>query len=163
MFRTGTISPDWRRRPSVLTRLPLDSWAIEGLRGPEWPDYKVGPLCALQGCSRINVEAHHITRRSFMTGPYCWVRLPDGTTVGNLLPLCWQHHQEVTENRARIVWDEQEHLFWWRDDDGLLRLTQPPTIEAVTGQAEQEARKEANACPTCGQRVRPKFEKPNME
>lgn len=132
---------------------------MEGLRGPEWPDYKVGPICAVQGCSRLTDHAHHIVRRSFMAGPYSWVRLgdSDGTIVGNLMPLCWQHHQQVTENRARVVWDESSHEFYWQGEHESTDLLQPPKIETVReGQVEQKAT--ISSCPTCGQKVRPKFE-----
>lgn len=141
-----------------MTRLPLDSWAIEALRGPEWPDYRVGPLCAVGGCSRLTDHAHHIVRRSFTAGPYSWVKLPDGTAVGNLMPLCWQHHQQVTEDRARIVWDEQQRIFTWKLDDDERALTQPPTIEAVREQDGQSDPPTAS-CPTCGQKVRPKYDR----
>ena len=46
-----------------MTRLPADAYLIEPMRGPEWPAYKVGPLCALDGCSRLTDHAHHIVFR----------------------------------------------------------------------------------------------------
>jgi hypothetical protein len=148
-----------------MTRLPADSWAIDALRGPEWPPYRVGPVCALQGCSSINVQAHHIVRRSFMAGAYDWVKIDGKDIVGNLLPLCWKHHQQVTENRTRIVWDEKEKLFWWRDEEGeLLRLTQPPTIEAVRAKDVQVGHEAEASCPTCHQKLpRPKLERNGTE
>jgi len=145
-----------------LTLLPLDSWVIEPLRGPEWPDYKVGPLCAVQGCSRLTDHAHHIVRRSFTAGPYSWVRLgtSDGLVVGNLLPLCWQHHQEVTENRARVVWDEKGEKFFWQEGEDSIRLLQPPTIETIRDVQDGHSTDSGSAsCPTCGQRIREKVER----
>jgi hypothetical protein len=140
-----------------MTRLPFDSWNIEPLRGPEWPDYKVAPICAVDGCSHFTDHAHHIVRRSFTAGPYSWVRHTEGMTVGNLMPLCWRHHQEVTENRAKVVWDEHSRVFFWeREGEPHVTLAQPPTIEQVRD-APKPDKVQGAQCPSCGQKIRPTY------
>jgi hypothetical protein len=79
----------------------------------------------------------------------------DGRVVGNLIGLCWQHHQQVTENRSRVVWDEHDRIFWWEQDEQITKLTQPPTLEALRSKDGVLATTE---CPTCGQRIREKIE-----
>jgi len=94
-----------------VTLLPADAHTIEPLRGSEWPTYKVPTICALDGCSSLNVERHHIVRRSWTVGPYDWVKI-DGRVTGNIMPLCWKHHREITDNEARIVWEPRTASFY---------------------------------------------------
>lgn len=140
-----------------MTLLPADAYLIEPLRGEEWPPYRVGPVCALQGCSSINVEAHHIVRRSWSIGPYDWVSI-EGNVVGNKIPLCHHHHRMVTENIVRIVWEEESKTFLWSGEDELLRLTQPPMLSVIRESPEKQMRQaQERACPTCGHKPTPKF------
>jgi hypothetical protein len=177
-----------------VTRLPLDAQhEIEPLRGPDFPTYKVAPVCAVHGCSRLTAHAHHIVRRSFTAGPYAWVKLgghdwedhqfadtatcrrcgltvtnverastlyggalPDCSSsfiVGNLMPLCWKHHQQITENRARIVWDEQQHRFFWQQGDQILDVAQPPSLETARSTKPELDSEKRDECPTCHRRM----------
>lgn len=145
-----------------MTKLPAENRDVEGIEySLGFPKYKVGPLCAVPGCSRLADHAHHIWRRSFLTGDYGWVKLWDGTIVQNLCGLCYMHHNLVTENRAQILW--RDGFFAWSPQNGGEYLLDPqPKIWAVTsndpepeehthdGPASQEK------CPTCQQTIRRK-------
>lgn len=101
-----------------MTLLPLDSHDVTGV---DLPRYKVPPTCCAPGCNRLSDHAHHVWRRSFLSGDFAWVKLPDGTITGNLVPLCWRHHNDVTGmiagHKAKIVWNDGGNTistgFWW--------------------------------------------------
>lgn len=99
-----------------MTRLPHENRDVRGLDvsdGPQFINYKVGPLCSVPGCSRLADHSHHIWRRSFVIGDKPWVILWDLTITGNLTALCYRHHQEVTENKAIIRWSGLAYT--WED------------------------------------------------
>lgn len=121
-----------------MTRLPVESREVVGLSGPEYPKYRVGPLCAAPLCSRPVDHVHHLTRRSFLGGDYAWIKLPDGTITGNLSGLDHRCHQEITENKTRIVWNTDSHLYEWVNEAGEIVAPlspQPP----IHGQKNQES------------------------
>jgi hypothetical protein len=97
-----------------MTLLPSDEFGITG-----WPGnlYDVNEICAHPTCSRRSVHAHHMWPRSFIRKNYDWVRLPDGTILGNRIGLCQEHHDMVTGEiggyRARLRWDAG--IMWWDD------------------------------------------------
>ncbi|MCP6726399.1 hypothetical protein NL526_30540, partial [Klebsiella pneumoniae] len=71
--------------------------------------YDVNPICAHPNCNKRSAHAHHMWPRSYLRGqPYDWVRLPDGTILGNRIGLCVEHHEMVTGEiggyRARLSW-----------------------------------------------------------
>ncbi len=157
-----------------MTFLPHENRDVVGLEGPTYPKYKVGPLCcspAHGGCSRIADHSHHIWRRSFLGGDFAWVRLWDGTITGNLCALCYEHHNLITENRARIAYHTRadgEAKFWWVQDVpnvgiAWIQLKTQPPIWTPRGAAIEEARQFVDGmephqhvgpaavekCPTC--------------
>jgi hypothetical protein len=87
-----------------MTLLPSDEFGITG-----WPGnlYDVNELCAHPTCNRHSVHAHHMWPRSFIRKNYDWVKLPDGTILGNRIGLCQEHHDMVTGEiggyRAKLV------------------------------------------------------------
>lgn len=101
-----------------MTRLPNESWNVEACTGDLFPRYKVKPLCAHPDCSRFVDHVHHLVRRSFVGGDVAWVRFGNGDIVGNLVGLCYRHHEQVTVNQAAIMYEERLHQFTWVDDEG---------------------------------------------
>lgn len=142
-----------------MTLLPLESRDVRGLDGPEFPAYKVPPVCSAPGCSRFVDHTHHLFRRSALAGPYAWVELPSHTIVGNLAGLCIQHHDDITLNLAWIIWDERERKFFWKDNIGAKRwvdtgeLYPQPPIHGQPQLTEEEQKIVGPAasavCPGC--------------
>ncbi len=91
-----------------MTLLPHDNQDVKGLSGPQFPKYKVGPVCCIDGCSHFADHSHHLWRRSFLGGDFSWVELWDHTIVGNLVPLCWKHHELVTQGKLWMRWENDE-------------------------------------------------------
>lgn len=150
-----------------MTKLPNENQNVVGLAGPNYPRYKVGPLCSAPGCSKIADHAHHIWRRSFLTGDYAWVRLWDGKEMQNLTGLCWRHHEDITLNKAAIVWSG--NFFFWRDQSEMNGINLDPQPRTL-GQAEQAVMDATPAhshvgpattdkCPTCNRAVKTASEK----
>lgn len=109
-----------------MTRIPTESWNLAGIPVDEdHPKYQVGPTCSVPGCTRLCDNAHHIVRRSFLGGPFDWVRMDDGVEIGNLTGICFNHHNELTENKQQITYDKG--IFYW--SDGRTLIPQPPSIE----------------------------------
>jgi len=150
--------------------LPVEDWSVEPHEGKP---YRVGPVCSAPGCSKWADHAHHIFRRSFLQGPYAWVKIPSPEgemVVGNLCGLCYQHHQDVTENKAWIQWDYARKRYAWADrkpemierngvalgwqPKGLLD-PQPPfwgEPEKATETRDEDSEKR-DECPTCRRRL----------
>jgi hypothetical protein len=150
-----------------MTRLPLDSWDITGIDGG---GYVANAVCAAPHCDLVVGERHHLWRRSFLSGDFWWVCLPDGVVVGNVVFLCQHHHQLITENKAKIELSGNE--FVWVDANGIERLGwQPPwftDMEAFTSPKQEirdsktpgkENGEGSHVCPECGQRIRERAEK----
>lgn len=151
-----------------MTLPPIDSWQVRGVAGRK---YTVGPHCANPTCGKLAEHAHHMWRRSMLTGPFDWVELPDGVVVGNLVGLCPRCHDAVTGrvggHRAAIRMTP-EHVFYWctiADDvaidyDFVAPIEpQPPTQEVLV--ASPATSGSENSCPTCGQpRARRRTPKP---
>lgn len=95
-----------------MTLLPSDQFGVSG-----WPGnaYKVNEVCAHPSCGKASVHAHHMWRRSFIRKDYDWVKLPDGTIIGNRVGLCQEHHDMVTGEiggyRAKLTWEAG--IMWW--------------------------------------------------
>lgn len=153
-----------------MTKLPHDNRDVQPLKGEQYPDYRVNQTCAVPGCGGAAMELHHIWRRSYLAGPYSWVRLWDGTEVGNLVGLCHDHHADVTENRAHIEWRERDGCFTYSDlFMAAVPLTwQPPhqhlnMLMPSEGSSPNEVGQtdSSERCPTCGRRPpKPKVETP---
>lgn len=108
-----------------MTLLPSDKFDVKGWEGNH---YQVNEICAHPRCNRRSVHGHHMWPRSFLRSqPQDWVRLPDGTIVGNRIGLCLEHHEMVTGEvegyRARLVWEAG--IMWWE-----IKVTSAP---AATG------------------------------
>lgn len=137
-----------------MTLLPHPNQNVKGLEGPQFPKYKVGPLCATPFCSKPVDNVHHAWRRSFLTGAFNWVQLWDGKIVGNLIGLCYNHHLEITDNQAQIVWDES-FFYWLVAGEIIAQLSpQPPVhgaVPTVTAHTEKVVGPAAaERCETCG-------------
>jgi hypothetical protein len=104
--------------------------------------------------------------------------MPDGMEVGNLTGLCFNHHNQVTENKTRIVWDGEG--FSWGEDGDLFPLApQPPhhhqvseenmeTFEKISERlAEDQAETvedDRPICPGCGRKLpKPKIDTPKED
>lgn len=156
-----------------MTRLPAESWDMVGLEGPDYPGFRTGPTCSVPGCTRFADHAHHLVRRSFLAGDYKWVRMPDGVEIGNLTGLCFAHHNDVTDNKTNITYDNG--VFYW--DDSLIAQPiepQPPTKQDPEEEPEPEPKlwvdpvltnkHERATCPTCKRPLpKPKIETPVEE
>ena len=112
-----------------MTRFPTESRDVQGLSIEEWPVElpKVGPRCAVPGCTRAADHAHHLFSRGIMGGAFNWVRLPDGNVSGNLMGICASHHQLVTENKAVISY-EDDGYYWTDAYRPKEKLTQQPPL-----------------------------------
>jgi hypothetical protein len=120
-----------------MTRWPIESRDVKGLTLEEWPVElpKVGPYCSVPGCARAADHAHHLFSRGIMGGAFDWVRLPDGTVSGNKIGICASHHQMVTENKTRIVFENG--AYWY--SDALVQREQPLTEQPpLVSQQDQE-------------------------
>lgn len=96
-----------------MTLLPSDKFDVKGWEGNH---YQVNEICAHPRCNLRSVHGHHMWPRSFLRSqPQDWVRLQDGTIVGNRIGLCLEHHEMVTGEiggyKARLVWEAG--LMWW--------------------------------------------------
>ena len=144
-----------------MTLLPSN---IFGIRGHPGNAYDVAEICATPGCGKASVHAHHCWPRSYLRGqPYDWVKLPDGTVIGNRVGLCLDHHNQVTGEiggyRAKIRW--QDGLLWWEDRVQVGDETRPevhswisrgPLVHQPPGVAphDHEQLADGDVCPTCG-------------
>lgn len=157
-----------------MTLSPIDSWQVRGVAGPK---YKIGPHCSNPKCERLAEHAHHLWRRSLLTGVFDWVELPDGHVVGNLVGLCPRHHDDITGRiggHTAAIRMTPEHIFYWcllrerkNEDKETIELyefvapiePQPPTQEVLV--ASPATIESENSCPTCGQpRARRRKPKP---
>lgn len=155
-----------------LTRFPTESRNVVGLEGEGYEKFKVGPSCSTPHCTRLTDHAHHLFSRALMGGPFDWVRLPDGEEIGNLVPLCYRHHNNVTDNQVHITYEkgqflwEGEPLSWQPPKKGFASLV---TTQLVDGSLDPESdgrpelpdRPERPICDGCGRLLpRPKIETP---
>lgn len=138
-----------------MTLLPASEFGIRGHLGPA---YDVPERCSVPGCGRRSAHAHHLWPRSFLRGqPYEWVKLPDGTVIGNRTGLCVVHHDRVTGeiggHLARVIFSQG--IFWWealpsRHGDVWQRIgplyPQPPGVEE---KLERRGAEQEDVCPTC--------------
>lgn len=160
-----------------MTKLPHESWQVKGVDGPK---YRVGPGCAVPGCTKFADHAHHLWRRSFLTGDFKWVELWDGRIFQNLTGICHVHHELVTVNEADLRFEEGLDFgpFTWVSLDTFGPLSpQPLTLEAFSEamQLTLDGREvphthvvgghdhDAETCPTCGRKKKPKDELPAGE
>lgn len=98
--------------------------------------------------------------------------------IGNLTGVCFNHHNELTENKQQITYDKG--IFYW--SDGRTLIPQPPSIEKPVVIPEflnpfpppdpenlpvshvLEPDHDREICPTCNRRMpKPKVETPMEE
>lgn len=156
-----------------MTLAPYDDWDVKVLT---LPPYKVEPCCAVPGCgATTDIEAHHVWRRSFTGTPAAWVRLADGTKIGNLVGLCHLHHSWVTGgiggHRAWIKWEPLYRQYqWWcpraaRDGEeewvllGVLEPQPPRDGGKIESPSSSVPHVHVENCPTCG---KPKKERQKL-
>lgn len=144
-----------------MTLLPSESWNVEGVEGKP---VRVGPICSVPDCTRWADHAHHLFRRSFLASDHMnWVKV-DGRVTSNLTGLCYQHHQDVTENRAWIKYAEGRYSYWrnvprlfqdiLQDDWVCLGDLDPqPPIADEAEETRTSVTYEEKACPTCKRRL----------
>ena len=138
-----------------MTLLPSESWDVRGVEGDR---YKVGPWCEAPGCKRPVDHKHHLWRRSHLAGDWWWVKVPDGTTVRNVIGLCWHHHEDVTGSqgghKAWVKWVSGFEFAWleMRSTDGNWQQTGTFSLPAPPPEAvpADSGGREAERCPTCG-------------
>lgn len=145
-----------------MTRLPHDNWRVEKADGPK---YKVGPNCCVPGCSRYADHAHHLWRRSFTGGPTDWLKLWDGRVVQNLVPLCFEHHDDITVNRAVIRMDDEAGFVWGRPSPVGFLDPQPRFLdELAVAHPEPAGQLVEEVCTSCGApKRRPRVQLPPGE
>lgn len=151
-----------------MTRFPTETRQIQGLEGPDYPSYNFpAPICANPDCENEATDRHHLFSRGLMGGAYDWVRLHDGSEVGNIVGLCFTCHKKITENKARIIYTGDK-FHWAEGYSGEVHdlRYQPPKrsgeVEAVGEPAPSpDARK---ICPTCKRTIpRPRIKNPQEE
>jgi hypothetical protein len=148
-----------------VTLLPDDQFGIRGFPGNA---YDVPFSCSHPDCDQPAAHTHHCWPRSHLRNqPYEWVKLPDGTVIGNRLGFCVKHHDMLTGEiggyRARLRWEAG--IMWWEarvPTGGGLTLSfqrvgptrhQPP----VAGhEIVHDGTAEGEVCPTCGHHKKPK-------
>lgn len=150
-----------------MTLPVIESTAFAGVVGK---GYKVGPFCSVPGCTHPTDHGHHIFSRAKLKGAYYWVRLPDGTVVGNLTGLCYPHHEDVTGKlggfRAWIEWRDGEFIWgrprlgatvpydWTQDFIPVGPLDPQPPVPDLLDAPQPTEESEPDRCPSCGQRRR---------
>ena len=128
----------------------VEKVAIEG------PPVEISLICVVPGCSNPTDDQHHLFRRTLLGKPADWVEirsLEDGAviaTLPNVAGICRPHHDEVTENRARVGWDTDTRLWLWDTMDG----EDPLPLEPQPGR--RESAEDGAKCPTCGRVKRAK-------
>lgn len=136
-----------------MTLSPTDNRNVVGLAGDAYPSFKVGPVCCAPDCSRFAEHPHHLWRRSQLGGPFDWVKLEDGTILGNKVGLCFECHRRVTDNEVRIIWHVEK--FWWCPYGTLLigdqALTPQPPIHGKPSVTRHSAPDGPASVPTCGE------------
>jgi hypothetical protein len=125
-----------------VTRLPLDSRDVRGISGPprDIPEVCHHPECEVRG--RHWLEKHEFWPRSFLRKqPIEYVQLPSGLVLPNqgyfCSPFAFGHHQQITENKARIIWDDELGIFQWLEWIGPDLWASPlsPSPEPVVQEA----------------------------
>lgn len=107
-----------------MTLLPHTNWDVIPVRDRK--TYKVPANCCVPGCTRFTDHAHHLWRRSAGTNEawVCLVFLPDKPVIGNLVGLCWQHHEWITGtvggHKAWIEFDDARQIFIWHENPRTL-------------------------------------------
>jgi hypothetical protein len=148
----------------TITLVPFEEQhKVSGAVGPV---YTVPHECAHPDCDVRDIQRHHLCRRSFLAGAYDWIEY-EGVMIQNIVGLCLEHHQQVTENKAWITWsnlgffswvslDEHDHLY------GIERKLVPHPQVGLTPDMSGGYVPEENpeVCPTC---LRPHRKKTKTE
>jgi hypothetical protein len=147
---------------------------VRGLEAPA--RYKVAARCSNPDCKHFSDHAHHIFRRSALSGDYAWVSI-GGYVIGNLTGLCFQCHEDVTGaiggHKAGIRWHEETKTFMWcwvDTADGDLDYIQvaplnpqPPTPDTLAERTSGQENEESEHCPFCGHTKRRRESAPKRE
>lgn len=101
------------------------------VRGIEDPYEVERFICHVAWCVESVSHAHHVMARGPMGGAYDWLELTDGFTIGNLVGLCTQHHNDVHSHKAAI---RLAGRAWEFDGDGCKGLLNPRApVRTLTG------------------------------
>ena len=98
-----------------VSRPHIDQTRFKGIEGPE---YKVASSCAVPGCINPRNDKHHAWSRTHIRkrggGGWDWVQdIQTGDQIKNIIPLCFQHHADLHEARARLYYDPFIKGFYW--------------------------------------------------
>jgi hypothetical protein len=127
-----------------MTHLPLEDRNVWGVPGP---DYEPEDVCSHPFCEEkffdvdgYRLEKHHLWPRSFLRNqPTTWVKLPNGRIVGNIVYLCREHHRQITENIARIEWDNiRGFILRGPTANGWKIEPQPPLSQSALSEGVRE-------------------------
>ena len=116
-----------------MTLLPIEQQRI-GKGVPGGVVVRLPPVCMHPRCAeQMNVERHHVVRRSHLGGPFDAVEIDD-IIMPNVVTLCMAHHLEVTDNKSMITYHKGHWA--WREGDAEDELEpQPQLFYAEAGAA----------------------------
>lgn len=145
-----------------MTLIPLDDFNVRGHPGGA---YDVPETCSAPDCSSRSQQVHHCWPKSFLRRqPIEWVKLSNGTVIGNRLGFCVEHHNGLTGlvggHKARLHW--QDGIMWWDvpipGEEHWSRIGptkhQPPG-SGVGQTHDHDGLADGETCPTCGHHRKP--------
>lgn len=129
-----------------MTLIPFQNHSE--IKAAEGVAYKVEAYCAHPECGKFSDHAHHVVRRSFIGGDVAWVEYKSHK-IQNIVPLCWGHHEEITQNKAFLFWHEDTLSFWWYDqqDEEPAKQVGPLSYAAMEEHVGPASKRK---CPACG-------------
>jgi hypothetical protein len=154
-----------------MTKAPDEDRRIEAIDGPR---YSLNVICPVPGCNDSrSLQRHHLWRKSDVIGDRWWVKTSDDKLHGNCVKVCRFHHREITDNIARIAYEDG--LFYWQDilSEPQLLDWQPPSefpvgddpdvvlVEKLGADHVLAPGHSPDVCPTCLRKLpQPKSENP---
>lgn len=135
-----------------MTRIPFEEhYKVGAAVGPA---YTLPGVCSQPDCDEHEVQRHHLVRRSHLGGAYDWIEY-EGVLIQNVVGLCLEHHQLVTENKAWIVWSPLGFFEWVNVDDhdyqfGEAKKLDPhPQVGETPDMSGVYVPDNPEICPTC--------------
>lgn len=72
-------------------------------------------MCVVPWCKTPALDTHHVWRRSALGRAFNNVLDKDtGDVLRNTISLCRSHHNDLTDNRAQIVYAESDKTYYWK-------------------------------------------------
>lgn len=108
-----------------MSKLPAEQVRIG--QGVEDVEVVYHGVCTMPLCTEVQVEHHHIVRRSHLGGAYDGVEIDDQVQT-NIAELCREHHRQITDNEAQIMFEAGR--WWWSEpkEKDLLMRPQPGLV-----------------------------------